>query len=169
LNKKVAEEAGVAPAHQLDHLLRPRVDRPSWKAAKMDFMSRVFRIALIALAAFAVLTWWSGHREAAPGGPAATAAPAAGYPSFLPHEAVATLQAIERGGPFPYPRDGVVFQNRERLLPERPRGYYHEYTVPTPGEDDRGARRLVTGGDPPEVYYYSDDHYRSFRKVEITR
>jgi len=132
-------------------------------------MSRVYRIVLISLAAFAVLTWWSGHREAGPAATATTAAPAAGYPSFLPAEAIATLQAINRGGPFPYSRDGVVFQNRERRLPERPRGYYHEYTVATPGEDDRGARRMITGGDPPEVYYYSDDHYRSFRKVEITR
>ncbi len=132
-------------------------------------MSRVFRIVLIAVAAFAVLTWWSGHREAAPGvpGTATTASSTAGYPSFLPPEAIETLQAINRGGPFPYSRDGVVFQNREHRLPERPRGYYHEYTVPTPGEGDRGARRLVTGGDPPEVYYYSDDHYRSFRRVEF--
>jgi guanyl-specific ribonuclease Sa len=134
-------------------------------------MSRAFRIVLIALAALAVFTWWSGHREAAPvgTGPAPAAPSAAGYPSFLPAEAIDTLQAIDRGGPFPYSRDGVVFQNRERRLPDRPRGYYREYTVPTPGENDRGARRLVTGGDPPEVYYYSDDHYRSFRKVEIRR
>jgi guanyl-specific ribonuclease Sa len=80
-----------------------------------------------------------------------------------------TLQAIEQGGPFPYSRDGVVFQNRERRLPERPRGYYREYTVPTPGERDRGARRIVAGGNPPEVFYYTADHYRSFRKVEIRR
>lgn len=134
-------------------------------------MSRAFRIVLIAVAAFAVLTWWSAHREIAPGGPGpvATTASTAIYPPFVPPEAIETLQAIDRGGPFPYSRDGVVFQNRERRLPERPRGYYHEYTVPTPGENDRGARRLVTGGDPPEVYYYSDDHYRSFRKVEIRR
>jgi guanyl-specific ribonuclease Sa len=132
-------------------------------------MYRVLRIALIAIAAFAVLTWWSGHREVVPGAAAPTAASATGYPSFLPPEAIETLQAIDRGGPFPYSRDGVVFQNRERRLPERPRGYYHEYTVATPGEDDRGARRMITGGDPPEVYYYSDDHYRSFRSVEITR
>jgi ribonuclease T1 len=134
-------------------------------------MSRVFRIVLVSLAAFAVLTWWSGHREAAPvgTGPAPMVPSAAGYPSFLPPEAIETLQAIDRGGPFPYSRDGVVFQNRERRLPERPRGYYHEYTVATPGEADRGARRMITGGDPPEVYYYSDDHYRSFRKVEIMR
>ena len=54
------------------------------------------------------------------------------------------------------------------VLPEQPRGYYREYTVDTPGSPDRGARRIVSGGDPPEVYYYTDDHYRSFRRVEIT-
>ena len=84
-------------------------------------------------------------------------------------EAVATLEQIERGGPFPYDRDGSVFQNRERHLPDQPRGYYREYTVATPGARDRGARRIVTGGQPPEVYYYTDDHYRSFRRVEVDR
>jgi guanyl-specific ribonuclease Sa len=89
------------------------------------------------------------------------------YPSFLPREAVATLAAIERGGPFPHQRDGSVFQNRERRLPDRARGYYREYTVETPGSHDRGARRIVSGGDPPEVYYYTDDHYRTFRQIEV--
>jgi guanyl-specific ribonuclease Sa len=97
-------------------------------------------------------------------------APAADRPaSSLPPEAVATLQAIERGGPFPYDRDGITFQNRERRLPDRPRGYYREYTVPTPGSRDRGARRIISGGDPPEVYYYTDDHYRTFRTAELPR
>ena len=59
--------------------------------------------------------------------------------------------------------DGVTFENREDLLPPRQRGYYHEYTVPTPGSNDRGARRIVTGGD--EEFYYSDDHYDSFRRI----
>ena len=81
----------------------------------------------------------------------------------LPPEARATLRLIERGGPFPHKRDGVVFANRERLLPPKPRGYYHEYTVPTPGRRDRGARRIVAG--EAREYYYSDDHYRSFRKL----
>ena len=84
----------------------------------------------------------------------------------LPPEALATLEAIEHGGPFRYDRDGTVFQNREGLLPERPRGYYREYTVDTPGSRDRGARRIVTGGDPPEAYYYTDDHYGTFRRLE---
>ena len=130
---------------------------------------------LIALAALALLQWWSSGREGTPipppgyAGSSTGTASAAGYPDFLPPEAVETLRAIEHGGPFRYSRDGVAFQNRERLLPERPRGYYREYTVPTPGENDRGARRIVAGGNPPEVYYYTADHYRSFRKVEIRR
>lgn len=84
----------------------------------------------------------------------------------LPPEAVATLELIQAGGPFPYRKDGSTFQNRERLLPQKPRGYYREYTVPTPGSRDRGARRLVSGGDPPVVFYYTEDHYRSFRRIE---
>ncbi|ANQ86399.1 ribonuclease [Azoarcus olearius] len=84
----------------------------------------------------------------------------------LPPEAVATLQLIARGGPYPYRKDGTVFQNREGRLPAQPRGYYREFTVPTPGSRDRGARRIVTGGDPPAVYYYTEDHYRSFRRIE---
>ncbi|MFV8824732.1 ribonuclease domain-containing protein [Thauera sp. WH-2] len=84
----------------------------------------------------------------------------------LPPEAIETLALIRRGGPFPYRKDGSTFQNRERLLPGKPRGFYREYTVPTPGARDRGARRIVTGGDPPEVFYYTADHYRSFRQIE---
>lgn len=76
-----------------------------------------------------------------------------------------TLELIARDGPFPYRKDGSVFQNREQNLPAAPRGYYREYTVPTPGSADRGARRIVTGGTPPSVWYYTDDHYRSFRAV----
>jgi len=134
-------------------------------------MPKWIRIAVVLIAVVAALDWWSNRGPAgevtsdAP----AVAATASGYPSFLPPEAAATLQAIERGGPYAYDRDGTVFQNRERLLPEQPRGYYREYTVTTPGSPDRGARRIVTGGDPPQVYYYTDDHYRSFRRVEIDR
>lgn len=84
----------------------------------------------------------------------------------LPPEARATLQLIMDGGPFPYDRDGTVFQNREGRLPPRPRGYYREYTVETPGSPDRGPRRIVTGGRPPTEFYYTPDHYRSFRAIE---
>jgi ribonuclease T1 len=81
----------------------------------------------------------------------------------LPAEGRATLALIDRGGPFPYAQDGSVFGNLEGHLPRRARGYYREYTVPTPGERDRGARRLIAGrnGD----LYYTDDHYASFRQV----
>ena len=81
----------------------------------------------------------------------------------LPPEARRTLNLIARGGPFPYQRDGAVFANRERLLPRRGSGYYHEYTVPTPGENDRGARRIIA--DASGECYYTDDHYASFRRV----
>ena len=86
--------------------------------------------------------------------------------SRLPPEARETLALIRQGGPYPYRRDGITFQNRENLLPEARRGYYREYTVPTPGSRDRGARRIVTGGNPPSVFYYSNDHYRSFRRIQ---
>ena len=89
------------------------------------------------------------------------------YPAFLPREAAAVLDDIARGGPYDYRQDGNVFQNRERLLPSQPRGYYREYTVPTPGSDDRGPRRIVTGGNPPREYWYSNDHYRSFRRFDV--
>jgi len=83
----------------------------------------------------------------------------------LPPEARSTLALIKRGGPFPYTRDGIVFGNREGLLPSQARGYYREYTVPTPGSRDRGARRLVSGGRGGE-YWYSADHYRSFKRIK---
>jgi ribonuclease T1 len=81
----------------------------------------------------------------------------------LPPEARHTLQLIQQGGPYPYPRDGVVFHNRERHLPAQARGYYREYTVPTPGIHHRGARRIVSGA--PDERYYTADHYRSFRRI----
>ena len=81
----------------------------------------------------------------------------------LPPEALETLALIERDGPFPFSKDGSTFQNRERLLPRQPTGYYREYTVITPGENDRGARRIV-GGAESELYY-TDDHYASFARI----
>ena len=83
--------------------------------------------------------------------------------SELPQEAQRTIRAIREGGPFGYERDGVVFGNFERLLPGRERGYYREYTVTTPGVKHRGARRIVAGRKGE--LYYSDDHYRTFRRV----
>ncbi|WP_255470012.1 ribonuclease domain-containing protein [Pseudoxanthomonas sp. z9] len=111
---------------------------------------------------------------AAPPPPAPSASPApasgdaqAGLPAFLPPEAHRTLALIARGGPFPNRQDGSVFGNREGRLPSRQRGYYREYTVDTPGLDHRGARRIVTGGQPPVEYYYTDDHYETFRRFDV--
>ena len=76
-----------------------------------------------------------------------------------------TLILIQQGGPYPYSRDGITFENREKRLPMKPRGYYREFTVDTPGLNHRGPRRVVTGGNPPEVYYYTEDHYATFRRI----
>jgi ribonuclease T1 len=82
----------------------------------------------------------------------------------LPSEGRATLALIDQGGPFPFPdKDGSTFGNFEGLLPDHPRGYYHEYTVVTPGSQDRGARRIITG-DAGE-FYWTEDHYRSFDRI----
>lgn len=86
----------------------------------------------------------------------------------LPAEAQKTQGLIRAGGPFPYSKDGVVFGNREQILPRRERGFYREYTVPTPGSRDRGARRIVCGGQRatlPETCYYTADHYASFKLI----
>lgn len=85
----------------------------------------------------------------------------------LPKEAQQTLVLIKQDGPFPYAKDGVVFGNYEGVLPKRKRGYYHEFTVKTPGARNRGARRIITGGEPASSgeYYYTDDHYATFRRI----
>jgi ribonuclease T1 len=86
----------------------------------------------------------------------------------LPTEGQDVLALIRQGGPFPHDKDGVVFGNRERILPAEARGYYREYTVRTPRERSRGARRIVCGGKRPtgpDACYYTDDHYASFRKI----
>lgn len=85
----------------------------------------------------------------------------------LPPEARETLHLIRQGGPFPYSRDGVVFSNREHQLPPQPRGYYHEYTVKTPGARTRGPRRIVCG--PLPECYYTGDHYRTFARISGER
>ncbi|WP_316521288.1 ribonuclease [Kitasatospora brasiliensis] len=108
-----------------------------------------------------------------PGG--ATSAPAGGWVpsdaslddvcrSKLPSQAVDTLTLIAKGGPYPYNRDGIVFENRESRLPKKGNGYYHEFTVVTPGSNDRGTRRVVTG-DAGEQYW-SADHYATFQEID---
>lgn len=81
----------------------------------------------------------------------------------LPPEAKKTLTLIDRGGPFPYPQDGTVFGNFEGRLPKKPKGYYREYTIPTPGASNRGARRFVVGQN--QEIYYTNNHYNSFFQV----
>lgn len=140
------------------------------------------RILLATLAALLLVTVpatasASTPAPAAPVAPAAVTAPAAvpgegsGLPvralSSLPPQAADTHRLIESGGPFPYSRDGIVFGNREAILPAEPSGYYHEYTVPTPGSSDRGARRIVTGS--ADEVYYTADHYASFVVVDVSR
>ena len=138
-------------------------------------------LALLAVAAVLVVWWWVGQGPGSQldgqrGGTSVTAsrsaaAPAPGEASGLPAVAVAdlpaeakrTLELITAGGPYPYTRDGVVFQNRERLLPRKPGGYYHEYTVPTPGEGDRGPRRIIVGNGGER--YWTADHYASFNVI----
>jgi ribonuclease T1 len=86
----------------------------------------------------------------------------------LPAEARGTYRLILAGGPFAHRKDGSVFGNRERVLPRKPRGFYREYTVETPGSRDRGARRIVCGGEPataPEACFYTADHYTTFRQI----
>jgi ribonuclease T1 len=146
-------------------------------------------VGLLAAVLAAVGGWWLGSTTAEEPSPAPAAAtvtvtvtvtpeqgsppvpsgndPESGLgwiaPADLPPEARETLELIEAGGPFPYDRDGVVFQNREGILPDERRGYYREYTVPTPGSDDRGARRIVAGMEGE--LYYTEDHYDSFWRI----
>ena len=132
--------------------------RPS-PSARSFVVDRVLFAALaVVLALFAIVDASAVHaREALRDVDVAT----------LPAEARDVLERVRAGGPFRYERDGVTFGNRERLLPQRSRGFYHEYTVETPGARNRGARRIICGGPrrSPEVCYYTDDHYASFRRI----
>ena len=129
-------------------------------AARLSLITR--RAALAALLLASGLCTISVQARVEPSAPAAV-------PLLeLPAEGQHTYRLIHQGGPFPFEKDGVVFGNRERLLPRQARGYYREYTVRTPGARDRGARRIVCGGEVPsrpEACYYSADHYASFRVI----
>jgi guanyl-specific ribonuclease Sa len=133
----------------------------------MRQLKSLFVLALVVFAA----VWWQQQTHAPAGqAPAPTASVTAAdgtaaASNALPSQVRDTLQRIAHGGPFRHRQDGGVFGNYEGLLPPAARGYYHEYTVETPGADNRGARRIITGGTPPVVYYYTDDHYRSFRRI----
>ncbi|MGA7297893.1 MAG: ribonuclease domain-containing protein [Rhodanobacteraceae bacterium] len=138
----------------------------------MPMQARRLKPLLVLMLLLGLLAWWqteqSQHTNARhPATAGASVQARAKSPAFLPPEAIHTLALIRKGGPYPFRQDDGVFGNREHMLPARARGYYHEYTVVTPGAGDRGARRIVTGGTPPSVYYYSNDHYRSFRRFEV--
>jgi len=123
---------------------------------------RKFGLALVVAACLAPV---SGLQARSGGDDAASASVSL---QTLPPEAQLTAARIRSGGPFPFSKDGTVFANRERLLPQRRRGYYREYTVPTPQAVDRGARRIVCGGQrptAPDTCYYSADHYASFARI----
>jgi len=122
-------------------------------------VSRLRRCLLIATASLSLLSGTAAYAETA-GGVAAVGI------SELPVQARQTLELIKRGGPFPYARDGKIFGNYEQILPQQKRGHYREYTVPTPGKRNRGARRIVAGGVPqPVEFFYTADHYASFRRI----
>ncbi|MER8013617.1 ribonuclease domain-containing protein [Streptomyces griseoluteus] len=128
----------------------------------MRFPPRTTRIGAAAALLSALLV---GGTVSAATADAATASVGSICYGSLPSQAYDTLDLIAQGGPYPYSQDGVVFQNREGVLPGQSSGYYHEYTVITPGESTRGARRIVTGERTQEDYYTSD-HYATFDLVD---
>lgn len=149
-------------------------------AVRPTTSKQLWTIVLIVAAMAVVWLVVRGAEGGSAGGPGAGRSPSASVQSgdatdphsglpwveatALPPEARDTLDLIAAGGPFPYPRnDNQTFSNREGILPREPRGYYREFTVPTPGEDDRGARRIVTGADGEK--YWTDDHYDSFSRI----
>ncbi|MFG2454620.1 ribonuclease domain-containing protein [Streptomyces sp. NPDC048512] len=128
----------------------------------MRFPPRTTRTGALVALMSALLV---GGTAVAPANAAAASVGSICY-SALPSQAHDTLDLIDAGGPFPYSQDGVVFQNREGVLPSRSSGYYHEYTVITPGSSTRGARRIVTGEETQEDYYTAD-HYVTFDLVDF--
>jgi ribonuclease T1 len=147
--------------------------------AGLDRVAVLALVALVVVGAFLFLrpggSSSTNHGSRTGSGPSATSSPVATKQdpksyvarSALPAEARATIVKIQAGGPFPFERDGFVFANREGLLPAEPSGFYHEYTVATPGSADRGARRIVQASNG--VLYWSPDHYRSFRQIALGR
>ncbi|MDX2703063.1 ribonuclease domain-containing protein [Streptomyces sp. PA03-6a] len=138
----------------------------------MRIPPRILRLGALGALASALLAGGPAVATAAPapaGAAAAAVVQAASVGdicySDLPSQAYTTLRLIDQGGPFPYPQDGTVFQNREGVLPAHANGYYHEYTVKTPGSSTRGARRIVTGQGADEDYYTAD-HYVTFDLID---
>ena len=138
----------------------PRRVRPDRGKGKAGFLAALTAMVVAAAGTFLV--------QARGPEPQAFEAPAAVSLSALPTQGQQVMGRISQGGPFRYEKDGTVFFNREGLLPRQKRGYYREYTVPTPGLTHRGARRIVCGGEQPrapDACYYTEDHYASFRLI----
>ncbi|MFC8447769.1 ribonuclease [Kitasatospora sp. NPDC057223] len=147
--------------------------------SSMTSRNRMIAVAVLLVCAIAAAGAYAltGHQDKPATGarPSASAAPAGGWTpdsaaladvcrTKLPGQARDTLTLIARGGPYPYRSDGIVFENRESRLPRQRTGYYHEYTVVTPGSGDRGTRRVVTGGAGEQ--YWTADHYASFQEID---
>jgi len=125
---------------------------------------RLLLIVLLVLAGGAQAFQWQSHAHVPQSSQAQGSSSADAISvTELPSEARATLRDIKQGGPFEFDRDGVVFGNFEKALPKQARGYYHEYTVKTPGVRSRGARRIISGA--VGEYYYTADHYQTFKRV----
>jgi ribonuclease T1 len=141
------------------------VRRP-WASEPAPARGRLW-LGLVAVLSLAILTWAVDQGGGFSGGGRSGDADPQDLPGVqlaqLPAQAAATVALIHAGGPFPYDRDGIVFGNYEGLLPDEPSGYYHEYTVPTPGASDRGARRIIEGSGGE--LYWTADHYRSFERI----
>jgi ribonuclease T1 len=141
------------------------VRRP-WASEPAPARGRLW-IGLVTVLAVALLTWALNQGGGFSGGGRDGDADPIDLPhvslSALPPEAAHTVDLIHADGPFPHDRDGIVFENREELLPREASGYYHEFTVPTPGATDRGARRIIEGSGGE--LYWTDDHYRTFERI----
>ena len=135
---------------------------------KLSKISKIILLPLFLLSLTALMMWPHGDVSARDNAQVFSRDFPLILEADLPREARATLALIAKGGPFPYSKDGVTFSNRERAFPKQPRGYYHEYTVKTPGAKNRGARRIVCGTPKSSAFecYYTDDHYATFRRIK---
>jgi guanyl-specific ribonuclease Sa len=135
----------------------------------MPFFKKILRLMLIGLALTGLASHFSISAKAQSLSPDYSIARSEQIQTVsfqeLPPEARQTIRLIQKGGPYPHRQDNTIFGNRERRLPLKPRGYYREYTVPTPGAYDRGARRIVTGAEGE--FYFTRDHYNSFFRVRM--
>ena len=140
----------------------------SWAATAASLLMSVSLLSGAALLDVGVSSAWARSRSVASAPSLVDPSSAVGL-SQLPPQAQDVHRRILAGGPFKYAKDGIVFGNRERALPRKPRGFYHEYTVSTPGSRTRGARRIVCGGEVvqiPETCFYTEDHYSSFKPID---